>query len=317
MITTDWHIHSRNSCDCKDAPIPTPMAETVAAIEAAGICDYGITDHLHTPYNLPDLAASRREFDGLPPSARRHFGIEVSCVSQWEIDELASGRHKAPVYGLRRGGPAGGPLAIGLTPGNMTDLGIEYVVGGTHWPLYVPIEREAVIRDYHRQNMFLACHSIVTIVAHPWWWMGHWREADGLYRTDPWFDDFGKIPRSLHDEFAAAVREHGKVVEINLHAMVLNMTYPERFRRQYCDYLAGLKAAGVRLSLGSDHHAQYSLYGEDESSSSLSPVQRKATQFDAALAMLNAVGIRGDELWRLPPRDAGDARARPGAGAET
>lgn len=42
MITTDWHIHSRNSCDCKDAPIPTPMAETVAAIEAAGIFDYGM-----------------------------------------------------------------------------------------------------------------------------------------------------------------------------------------------------------------------------------------------------------------------------------
>jgi hypothetical protein len=31
---------------------------------------------------------------------------------------------------------------------------------------------------------------------------------------DPWFDDFaGRIPRSMHDEFAAAVVENEKIVE--------------------------------------------------------------------------------------------------------
>ena len=37
-----------------------------------------------------------------------------------------------------------------------------------------------------------------------------------------------------------AVLSHGKVVEINLCAMLLTQTYPERFKQQYVEYLAGL-----------------------------------------------------------------------------
>ena len=70
--------------------------------------------------------------------------------------------------------------------------------------MYVPFELDAVIRDYHRQNMFLALHPLVTIVAHPWWWMGHWADGEGNYPAEPWLDDFACIPRSMHDEFAAA-----------------------------------------------------------------------------------------------------------------
>jgi len=298
MLTTDWHLHTRNSCDCREGAVPITMAGTVADIEAAGIRDYGITDHLHTPYNLPDIADSRREFDCLPPASHRHFGIEVSSVSHWELEEIATGRYAAPVYGLRDGGPANAAPAIGLTTEDIAHYGIEYVVGGTHWPLYVPLERQAVIRDYHRQNLFLACHPLVTIVAHPWWWMGHWQEADGAYRTDPWFDDFRRIPPSMHDEFAAAAREHGKAVEINLHAMLLNQQYPAAFKRHYCEYLAGLQAAGVPLSLGSDHHAQHHRYAEYEGLTHQD--QHRPSAFDTAVAMLADVGIYDRDLWRLP-----------------
>lgn len=301
MITADWHIHSHNSCDCRDGALPTTMAETVARIEAAGICDYGITDHLHTPFNLPDIAASRREFDSLPSSPHRHFGIEVSCVSQWEIAEIAGGCYEAPVYGLRDGGPVDCTLAIGLSAEDIVHFGIEYVVGGTHWPMYVPLEREAVIRDYHRQNLFLACHPLVTIVAHPFWWMGHWQGNDGIFHDDPWFDDFRKVPQSMHDEFAAAARAHDTVVEINLHAMLLNPEYPEAFKRQYCDYLEGLKAAGITLSIGSDHHAQHHNYAESETFVS-EDGKLQYDIFTTAEAMLAAVGIFDGDLWRLPVR---------------
>ncbi len=280
-LTSDWHIHSENSCD--DACLR--LADLAAEAEEAGIADFGITDHLHTPFNLPDVEASRRDYEALAPSPRFHFGIEVSCVSEWELAEIASGRHADPVYGLRGGGPPAAPLAIGLREPEIERLGIEFVVGGTHWPMYVPVERDAVIRDYHRQNLFLALHPLVTIVAHPWWWMGAWRDSDGVYRSDPWLDDFGKIPRSMHNEFAAAAREHRKVVEINLSAMLLNPTYPERFRRRYVEYLAELKAAGVTLSIGSDCHDPH--YRID---------------FATAAAMLAEVGIRDADLWRLPPR---------------
>ncbi len=58
-ITSDWHIHSRNSYDCRKGQFPATMAETIAAAQAAGVTDLGITDHLNTAYNLPDIAAAR------------------------------------------------------------------------------------------------------------------------------------------------------------------------------------------------------------------------------------------------------------------
>ncbi len=260
------------------------IADLVREAAARGVRDFGITDHLHTPYNLPDIARSRAEFLSVQPSPRFHFGIEVSCVSQWELDAIAGGRHPNPVYGLRSGGPAGGALAIGLTAEDIRTYAIEYVVGGTHWPLYVPMERQAVIRDYHRQNMFLATHPLVDIVAHPWWWMGHWQDAEGNYPGEPWFDDFGVIPHSMHDEFAGAVLASGATVEINIHAMLLNPHYPQRFVPQYLEYLAELQARGVPLSIGSDcHTAHYEI------------------DFERVGQLLERAGLR-DDFWCLDPR---------------
>jgi len=285
-ITSDWHIHSRNSCD--EAALKVSDLVTEAA--AAGIADFGLTDHIHTPYNLPDLAASREEFLACKPSQRFHFGVEVSCVSAWELAEIARGGHDRPVYGLRQGGPAGAGPAIGITEADLRTYGVEYVVGGTHWPLYVPFERRAIICDYHRQNLFLACHPLVDIVAHPWWWMGHWQDASGRYPAEPWFDDFGAIPQSMHDEFAAALVGNGKVFEINLSAILLNRQYPARFARQYLDYIGNLRTRGVAFSIASDCHGEH--YRID---------------FATAAGMLDSVGITDDGLWRLPPRQAARA----------
>jgi histidinol phosphatase-like PHP family hydrolase len=285
-ITSDWHIHSRNSCD--EAALV--VSDLIAEAAAAGITDFGLTDHIHTPYNLQDLAASRAEFLASNPPPRFHFGVEVSCVSAWELAELAKGGHDRPVYGLRQGGPPGAEPAIGITEADLRTYGVEYVVGGTHWPLYVPFERQAIIRDYHRQNLFLACHPLVDIVAHPWWWMGHWKDATGRYPAEPWFDDFGAIPQSLHDEFAAALVENGKVFEVNISAILLNRQYPARFAGQYLDYVAGMRARGVRLCIASDCHGEH--YRID---------------FARAVTMLQSIGLTDEELWRLPPRQGAHA----------
>ena len=280
-ISSDWHIHSRNSCDSAALVV----ADLVQEARERGIEDFGVTDHIHTPYNLPDLGRSRAEYLGSKPSARFHFGVEVSCVSRWEIEQVAKGVASNPVYGIRSGGPAGGELAIGITVRDVEAYGIEYVVGGTHWPMYVLLERDAVIRDYHRQNMFLAAHELVDIVAHPWWWHGHWQDTTGAFTGEPWFDDFNRIPRTMHDEFAALAVEHDRKVEINLWAMLLNALYPDRFKRQYLEYLAGLKSKGVRLCIGSDcHNAHYE------------------ADFDCASRMLQSVGIGEQDLWGLAPR---------------
>ena len=262
------------------------VADLIPEAAAAGVRDYGITDHVHTPFNLPDLKRSRAEFLCANPSARFHFGVELSVVSTWELEEIAAGRCENPVYGLRAGGRPGCELALGVTAADLARYGVEYVIGGTHWPMYVPPERETVIRDYHRQNMFLVAHPLIDIVAHPWWWMGHWQDADGKYPDEPWLGDFRRIPASMHDEFASAAVSGGKKVEINLGANLLNRLYPERFKFQYLEYLAELKAHGVTLSLGSDCHAEH-----------------YAVDFDRGATMLAGVGIDAQDLWRLPPRE--------------
>ena len=279
-LLSDWHIHSQNSCDSACMTI----SDLVRNAREKGIRDFGLTDHVHTPYNLPDIARSREEFLSTDPSSRFHFGVEVSCVSQWELDEIRNGGYDNPVYGLRSGGRPGCALAIGISEEDVAEYQIEYVVGGTHWPMYVEIERETVIRDYHRQNMFLATHPLVDIVAHPWWWMKYWADSNGDFTAEPWFDDFRAIPTSMHDEFAAAAIEHNTAVEINIAAMLLNPHYPQRFISQYLEYLVELQSRGVSLSIGSDcHTAHYDI------------------DFEKAGRMLESAGIV-DAFWSLEPR---------------
>lgn len=281
-ITSDWHIHTHNSCDCRGK---MKVAELIQQAESKGITDFGITDHVHNTETIKDIQVSRQEFLANNPSPHIHFGAEVSCVSQWELDMFATGKYQIPTYGLRSGGPPSAAPAVPLTLEEKNKLGVEYVVGGAHWPLYVQLERSAIISDYHRQNMFLATHPVVNIVAHPWWWMGAWKGIDGFYTAEPWFDDFRVIPKGMHAEFAAAVKEHGKVVEINLDAMLLGHDYTQKFKMQYLEYLAGLKEQGVPLSIGSDCHEE--TYKID---------------FETAAAMLESVGIKDEELWRLPAK---------------
>lgn len=279
-ITSDWHIHTINSCDQASMRIET----LIAGAREKGIVDYGITDHYHTPINLGDIVASRKDFDAADRPAGLHFGIEASVISRWEYDEIVRRKLTDKTYGIREGGPAGGEITIDISPEFLERFGVEYVVGGTHWHMYLEPERDAIIRDFHRQYMFVANHPLVDIVAHPWWWHGYWMDEQGCYKTDPWLDDFEKIPRSMHDEFAAATVENGKAVEINISAILLNKGYPDTFVPQYLEYLARLKDRGVTFSIGSDcHSATYT------------------TDFERAAEMLETIGIRDEDLWRLPP----------------
>ena len=248
----------------------------------AGIARGGLSDHLHCARNVPALEAARREYDALEPGDGFHFGLEVSCLREYDLQRNREAGADAHIYGVWDDGPEG-LLAVYLPDELCARLGFEYVIGGAHWPLGAPLERDAVIRSYHRQNMFLAQHPRVNIVAHPWWWMGAWKDGDGMYRTRPWLDDFTCIPRTMHEEFAAAVRERGKFVEINAGAILLNETYPPHFRRQYLDYLARLREAGVRFALGSDSHdIGY------------------RPRIDRIAAELDAIGLTPAELWSGP-----------------
>ena len=252
MLDVDWHIHSRHSPCGK--PEATLALITEQAAEA-GIRDFGLTDHLHCRLGVPAMEAGRREFDALGDVPGFHFAVEVSCLREWDLERNDARGAEGRIYGVQlERGPEGGPLTVFLPEDLKERLNIEYVIGGAHWPLGAPLEREAMIRSYHRQNMFLAAHPQVDIVAHPWWWAGAWQNDDGTYATLPWLDDFAVIPKSMHLEFAAATRENGKAVELSA-AMLLTQQYPAHFRGQYRDYLALLKGAGAVFAIGSDSHA--------------------------------------------------------------
>ncbi len=279
MWLCDWHIHTRRSpCGHPEAT----YAGMAASVRAAGVERFGFTDHLHSSANLSDLRAARAEFDALPDKTGAHFAVEVSCLRVWDLDNnLAAGPDARP-YGVWEGGPADSALGI-YWPDEMADIAPEYAIGGVHWPLGAPLEQEAVIRSYHRQNLFLAQCPEVTIVAHPWWWMGGWQGEDGRYLGLPWLGDFTDIPRSMHQEFAAALRENGTRMELNAGAIFLNPGYPETFAGQYLDFVAYMKSEGVAFSLASDCH---------EATYDRGPERIAAT--------LESIGVTGADLWTGP-----------------
>ena len=243
-----------------------------------GIEKFGITDHLHTIKQMPDIEASRREYLEYKMD-NFHFGVEVSCMTAQVLELAENGQEIAADW--REKSDENAELAIALTKDDIERLGIEYVVAGTHWPIGAEFERHAIIRNYHRQNMFLATHPLVDILAHPWWWMGHWKDKNENYHAEPWLDDFAVIPNSMHREFASAIIESNKAVEINIQANLMNPHYPEGFARRYLEYLADLQSQGVKLSIGSDcHDAHYDI------------------DFEKTGRMLENAGIK-DDFWCL------------------
>ncbi len=248
------------------------MDSLVKGAAVNGIERYGITDHIHTQYNYPDILNSKKAYKENQDEGF-FFGIEVSCVSEWELNLISSGFvYDNITYGIRQGGPRNGPLAIAINEEFIKSHDIKFVVAGTHWPMYVEPVSSELIKDYHRQNMFLSQHGLVDIVAHPWWCLGPCENS--------WINDFSLIPQSMHREFAASCIENNKLVEINLSAMLLTIRYSEKFKKEYIEYLVFLKELGVHFSIGSDCHNEF--YDID---------------FTKASSMLESAGFTGNEFF--------------------
>ena len=139
-ITTDWHIHSKCSCDSACMEFEDLVQET----KRLGITDFGISDHYHTRIQEADIAASRIEYEKTLErhpelSGHFHFGIEATIVSEWEVKRIASGDYdEPPVYGFRTGGPENAPILFDFDDEFIEKYGIEYVVAGMHWQCVSP-----------------------------------------------------------------------------------------------------------------------------------------------------------------------------------
>lgn len=256
---SDWHIHTNASYD---ASLLVP--HLLEKAKEGGIKSLGITDHVNFPFMVPHLEKSRRQFlenrqEGF------HFGVELSTVpkSQYEfaLKHNADPENRKtwfkgymhPIF--KKEG-----IALSLSEEELYKYQVEYVVGGAHWAFCKSLKRDKIIRNYHDQQMYLAQNKSVDIIAHPWWVYYEMWVKNGLMEG-PWFDDFSRIPQSMHNEFAAAALENNKLIELNTDFFVSSM-YSEKFKIQYAEYIASLYEKGLKITIGSDLHDEYEVHHE-------------------------------------------------------
>ena len=242
MIHSDWHIHSSASYDAT-----LPLETLIANAKEQGLRGFGITDHLNFNNesfwaNIRQSAADYNRLKGEFPGMR--LGVELTPIAKPLLDHLAKGGTREnwipPVQDE--------PYAVELpgTKEELMALGVQYAIGASHWHVdgaeqHPKVTTEAHIREWHRQQMYMACDERVTILGHPW--------SCNL----SWYGDFSIIPVSMHDELAAALLENGKYAECNC-SMFTGYDTSEYFRNQYAEYMRYLFEKGIPITIGTDCH---------------------------------------------------------------
>ena len=264
IIKQDLHIHTHCSCDSASAQIP----DIIDSCREHGFRHFGISDHLHTAFNLPDIEIARREFLAQGPVPGFHFGVEATCATAWECEKIARRdfascftctvlgkpfQTMTPIDGIMYGGPAGGPLQVDLTKDDLTRLGIEYVIGGVHKPNYTEHEPKAMRDDFFNQSCFLLKHENVDILAHPWDMLPFWSGDCIVNRSHPKDNTlYLQIPQEYWDELAHLLVTHKKLAELNGGFFY---SVPKDILRVFMEKMVQWKEKGVKFTFGSDLHA--------------------------------------------------------------
>ncbi len=248
IIHSDWHVHSEYSYDAYN---PLSLIGDNAA--AQGLRRVGVTDHAN--YNdekfLGDLHASVK---GVKEAQKKYpfmvLGVELTPIARPLFDHIAKTGTREGYEAPETGIPY--PIELAASKAELTALGVRYAIGAAHWRVdcpgasKLPIDMDACLKEWYRQQMFLACDERVTILGHPWY------HGKGI-----WYDNFDVIPKGMKDDLAAALKENGKYVECNAHFFVRGATTSEKWRRQYAEYLRGMFEMGIPVTYGSDSHKDY------------------------------------------------------------
>lgn len=177
------------------------------------------------------------------------LGVELTPVEKPEYDYIAKTGTREGYVPPVQDKPF--DIELAATKEELMALGVKYAIGASHWRVDVPFAKslepdlDACIKEWFRQQMYLACDERVTIWGHPWY------NGKGL-----WYEDFSIIPHSMHMELAAALKENGKYVECNSHfSRAVKAT--EKYRYQYAEFLRELFELGLPITYGSDSHKAY------------------------------------------------------------
>ena len=248
IIHSDWHIHSEFSYDAKNT-----LDLIVTRGSEEGLRYMGVTDHANCNDNkfLGDLHGS---VAAVTEMQKKHpflvLGVELTPIEKPEFDYIiANGGsrdgYEAPVQDK--------PFDIELAASKkeLMALGVRYAIGASHWRVDVPksqrtpFDMDACVREWYRQQLWLAQDERVTILGHPWY-----------IGNGAWYEDFSVIPHSMNVDIAAALKENGKYVECNSHFFHCSKA-TEKFRHQYAEYLRWMFEMGIPVTYGSDSHEDY------------------------------------------------------------
>ena len=245
MIHSDYHIHTTASYDAH-----LPLEILIARAREQGLRQIGVTDHAN--YNDPSFignvkqsAENYKRLKHLMPNML--MGVEFTAIAKPQYDYIAAHHTREGYVPVPQDKPY--DIELALTKDEMRALGMVYSVGAAHWRVDVA-DRKAVaddlegdIREWHRQQMYLAADERVTILGHPW-------------ACNPkWSHDFSLIPRSMNDELFASLKEHGKYIECNVD-MFSSPRKSEKFKHQYAEFLKEALERGIRVTYGSDCHGK-------------------------------------------------------------
>ncbi len=247
MIHSDWHIHSEYSYDAAN------KLETIAEnAKKQGLRFVGITDHanFNDKKYIGDLHASAA---GVKEAQKKYpymiLGVELTPVEKPEFDYIAKTGTREGYEPPVQSEPFG--IELAATKEELIALGVRYAIGASHWRVDIPFGKkyhddlDACIKEWYRQQMWLANDERVTILGHPWY-----------IGKAIWYEDFSVIPHSMNIDISAALKENGKYVECNSH-FFRSEKATEKFRYQYAEFLRELFEMGIPVTYGSDAHNAY------------------------------------------------------------
>lgn len=249
IIHSDWHIHSEYSYDAHNS-----LSTIAENARAGGFKLVGITDHAN--FNdekfIGDLKAS---VNGVVEAQKKYpfmvLGVELTPIEKPEFDYIAKTGTREGYVAPVQSEPFG--IELAASKEELMALGVRYAIGASHWRVDIPFGKQhhddldACIREWYRQQMFLANDERVTILGHPWY-----------IGKAIWYEDFSVIPHSMNMDIAAALKEKGKYVECNSHFFRSDKA-TEKFKTQYAEFLRELFEMGIPVTFGSDSHSNYSV----------------------------------------------------------
>ncbi len=247
LIKSDWHIHSEYSYDASNT-----LEELASEAIREGLLYIGITDHLN--FNDESFIGDLyRSAEGVKAAQKKYpfmiLGVELTPIALPEFNYIAKtgvrDGYQPPIQSTPY------DIELAMTKEELTRLGVRYAVGAAHWRVDTPdasisdTDTDACIREWYRQQMWLACDERVTILGHPW-----------FHGESIWYEDFSVIPQSMNKDIAAALKENKKYVECNAHFFRAPKA-SEKFKYQYSEFLREMFEMGIPITYGSDLHANY------------------------------------------------------------